>query len=125
SLRAVIFTAAESETQPEYSVHRVPKRDLVQSLEIVLQGHRVETVPDCPLQEDLRAELSAFDFSISASGHDRFEGARGSHDDLVMALCLAIWWGERSGASDGFAEWERRRIEAPERYGPRPGDVVG
>jgi len=125
SLRAVVFTSGEHETQPEYNVHRVPKRDLVQSLEVVLQARRLESVPDCPLQADLKAELAAFDFSISASGHDRYEGAKGSHDDLVMALCLAVWWGERQSAGDAFAEYERRVTQYPGLYGPRRGDQLG
>ncbi|HUY56622.1 MAG TPA: hypothetical protein VNF24_07750 [Candidatus Acidoferrales bacterium] len=125
SLRAVIFTAGEHETSPEYSVLRVPKRDLVQSLEVVLQARRLEAVPDCPLQADLQAELAAFDFAISASGHDRYEGSRGHHDDLVMALCLAVWWGERQSAGDGWMEYERRVAQYPGLYGPKLGDRLG
>ena len=45
---------------------RVPKRDLVTALEVVLQTGRLEVVPDCPLRAELEAELAAFAFSISA-----------------------------------------------------------
>jgi len=112
-LRAVTFTSGEHETQPEYDCHRVPKVDLVTSLETVLQSRRLEVTPDCPLRDDLAAELGAFDFAMSDRGHASFEAASGSHDDLVMALCLAIWWGERSGlqaeAFHELAEQVRRR----------------
>jgi hypothetical protein len=101
SIRAVVFTSGEHETQPSYDVHRVPKRDLVTSLEVVLQARRIEFVPDCRLLEDMRAELQAYEFNISQnSGHLSFEGAAGSHDDLVSALTLAIWFGERPGLGD-------------------------
>jgi hypothetical protein len=109
-LRAVTFTSGDREVQPEYNVHRVPKRDLVTALEVVLQARRIEVVPDCPLQPDLQAELASFDFGFSARGHDTYEAASGSHDDLVMALSLAVWWGSRSevGAGHAFMEAWRR-----------------
>jgi hypothetical protein len=103
SLRAVVFTSGEHETHPEYDVFRVPKVDLVTSLETVLQSRRIEFVPDCPLQEDMRAELGSFDFSMSDRGHATFDGASGSHDDLVCALMLAVWYGERPGLDDLWA----------------------
>jgi hypothetical protein len=95
-LRAVVFTAGDREVQPEFDVHWVPKRDLVTSLEVV---------PDCPLAHELESELAAFDFSISARGHDTYEASSGSHDDLVMALALAVWWGERRSSADAYIEW--------------------
>jgi hypothetical protein len=45
---------------------RVPKRDLVTALEVVLQSRRLHVVPDCPLQEDLAAELQSFEVNLNA-----------------------------------------------------------
>ncbi len=94
-LRAVTFTSGEHETQSEYNALRVPKQDLVTALEVVLQSRRLECVPDCPLQAELAAELSAFDFSISDRGH---------------ALGLAVWWGERPDPLDAWMEAQRRLL---------------
>lgn len=104
-LRAVVFTAGDREVQPEFAVHRVPKRDLVTALEVVLQTRPLEVTPDCVLKAELESELAAFDLSISARGHDTYEAASGSHDDLVMALCLALWWGERPSAIEAYIEY--------------------
>jgi hypothetical protein len=41
----------------------------------------------------LERELSAF---ISSKGHIQLAGA-GEHDDLVLALALAMWWLDVSG----------------------------
>jgi hypothetical protein len=109
-LRAVTFTSGEHETQPEFDVFRVPKVDLVTSLETVLQARRLESVPDCPLQDDLGAELGAFDFTMSDRGHATLEAAAGSHDDLVSALMLAVWWGERPNQGEVWHEFLRRNI---------------
>ena len=106
-IRAVTFTSGSHETQPEFDVHRVPKVDLVTSLEAVLQARRIECAPDVLLQDDLAAELSTFDFSMSGTGHASFEAASGSHDDLVCALMLAVWWAERPNLGDAFSDFLR------------------
>jgi hypothetical protein len=110
SLHAVTFTSGEHEVQPAYNTHRVPKVDLVTSLETVLQSRRLEVVPDCPLQPELAAELSAFDFALSARGHATFDAQSGSHDDLVMALCLAVWWLAKPDPIEAWIEAQRRRL---------------
>lgn len=104
SLRAVTFTGGDSENQTDAYSFRVPKRDLVTALELVLQSRRLDVVPDCPLQQDLRAELGNFQFNISARGHDTFDAASGSHDDLVSALMLGLWFAERGSTSEAFIE---------------------
>jgi len=106
-LRAVTFTGADKVKQSDAYTYKVPKRDLVTALEVVLQSRRLHVVPDCPLQEDLRAELGAFEVNLNARGHDSYDGATGKHDDLVSALSLAIWWAERRGGAEGFIEYWR------------------
>ncbi|MHB8611196.1 MAG: hypothetical protein ACYDAL_02045 [Candidatus Dormibacteraceae bacterium] len=103
-LRGITFTAASDEISPHPHQIRVPKRDLVTALEVVLEGRRLHTHPHIALAEDLRAELQAFEVNLSARGHDSYEAARGKHDDLVMALCLAVWWGSRRGQGSAFIE---------------------
>lgn len=38
--------------------------------------------------------------SRPGTGHDTYEAAAGGHDDLVMALCLAVWWVERPSVTN-------------------------
>ncbi len=47
----------------------------------------------------LAIELQGFKYSISPSGHVRFgndesEWRENSHDVLVLALAVGVWWGE-------------------------------
>lgn len=111
-LRAVTFTGADAATQPDAYSHRVPKRDLVTALEVVLQSRRLHVVPDCPLQEDLRAELGSFEVNVNARGHDTYDASTGKHDDMVSALMLAVWWGERGTGGDSFVEYWRQAAGA-------------
>jgi hypothetical protein len=44
-------------------------------------------------------ELLRFEVKITEGGHDTYGAWRkGAHDDLVFALALATWWGDRHAA---------------------------
>jgi hypothetical protein len=75
---------------------RVPKRDLVSILQVTLQTERLKFAKELPAVETLVQELLAFRVKISEQGHDSYGSWReGSHDDLVLALACAVWFGER------------------------------
>jgi len=114
--KVVFFTSGQNETQPEYNVHRVPKVDLVKSMTLVKQGKRWEVVPDLPLLEDLLAELGALDEELSLrTGHRSYGARAGYHDDLVSALVLALWWGDRGShsAADAYIAWQDKTYGPP------------
>jgi len=112
-LRGITFTAAADEILPNPSQIRVPKRDLVTALEVALEDRRLHMHPNIALAEDLRAELQQFQVNLSARGHDTYEAGRGHHDDLVMALCLAVWWGSRKGQGSAFVQAWRNMAARP------------
>ncbi|HEU4700686.1 MAG TPA: hypothetical protein VFS40_15990 [Gemmatimonadales bacterium] len=75
---------------------RVPKRDLVGAVQVLLQSQRLKFAAEMPLVSTLVAELKAFRVKVSEQGHDSYGAWReGSHDDLVLALAVAAWYGER------------------------------
>lgn len=80
---------------------RVPKRELVSAVQVQLQTGRLKFAERLPLVPVLVRELLAFRVKISELGHDSYGAWReGSHDDLVLALAVAVWWGERWRAPD-------------------------
>ena len=76
----------------------VPKRDLVSTMQVLLQSRRLmvaEELPEAPL---LVKELLDFQVKITMAAHDIYGAWReGQHDDLVLATALAVWFGERMG----------------------------
>jgi hypothetical protein len=83
--------------------YRVPKRDLVGAVQAALQNRRLrasDRLPDWPV---LRGELQNFKAKISLSGHDSYGAGGGaddwreggSHDDLVLAVAMGLWFGEQ------------------------------
>ena len=80
-----------------------PKAGLVDVFSKVLEADAFR-VADLPLAPMLRAELGAYQQRTGPSGLPEWGARRGSHDDLVAAVVLAVWIGERlrSQGRDGF-----------------------
>jgi hypothetical protein len=78
--------------------YRTPKRDLVGAVQVLLQQERLQIAEALPLTPILTSELQAFRVKIDPlTTHDSYSFWRErDHDDLVLALALACWWGQYS-----------------------------
>lgn len=94
-LRAVTITGGQSTTRSDDGGWRVPKQELVAALRSLLSGRRLRVAPGLPMAAALAEELRAFQVRITAAANETFGAAAGRHDDLVLALALAVWAGER------------------------------
>jgi hypothetical protein len=93
----ITITGGDTVTHEPGLGWRVPKRDLVSSVQVLLQTERLKFAEDMPLVPVLVQELLAFRVKISDAGHDSYGSWReGVHDDLVLALAVAAWWVQRS-----------------------------
>jgi hypothetical protein len=79
--------------------YRVPKRDLVGVVAVLLQQQRLQIAESLPQTPILTQELLNFKVRIDPNtSHDSYSAWREKdHDDLVLALALAVWWGEFRG----------------------------
>jgi hypothetical protein len=79
---------------------RAPKRDLVGCLQVLLQTGRLKIASELTLGSVLQAEMLNFKQKIDPiTAHDSYSAWREEdHDDLVLSVALAAWWGERGGA---------------------------
>ena len=89
-----IMFGKEIVVKPDGYVH-VPKMELVHALEVVLEQRRIGFANSVELAPALLQEFR--DFKLRTTKADNLAaGAEGpAHDDLVMSLCVAIWWAER------------------------------
>lgn len=73
----------------------VPKGDLICTLDLALQQRRVK-VAGLDLAPTLFEELANLKRTLNErTGRDSYGNLHeGTHDDLAMALCVALWWGE-------------------------------
>ncbi len=76
---------------------RVPKRDLVGSLQVLLQSSRPKVASKLDLGPILQAEMLNFKQKIDPiTAHDSYSAWReADHDDLVLAVALSSWWAEQ------------------------------
>ncbi len=76
---------------------RVPKRDLVGAVAVLLQTDRLRIAEALPHARTLTDELLRFRVKIDPlTSHDSYGVWRdGAHDDLVLAVAVAAWWGLR------------------------------
>jgi hypothetical protein len=76
---------------------RVPKRDLVAAVQVLLQNDRLRFAARIPALPALVQELRDFRVKIDPlTAHDSYGAWReGAHDDLVLAVAVAAWYGQR------------------------------
>src|SRR5215203_4574680 len=93
----ITITGGDSVTKAEGGGIRVPKRDLASAPLILMQNGQLKIAEALQLAPVLKRELLNFKVKINiATGHDSYEAWReGDHDDLVLAVAMACWCGER------------------------------
>ena len=97
---AISITGGDTVTC-EGRTYKVPKRDLVSTVQVLLQSQRLTISSGLPLAKTLVSELLGFKVNISVKGHDSYgndvgEWRESAHDDLVLAVALAAWYGEHT-----------------------------
>jgi hypothetical protein len=95
TLHYITITAGTEMTIGDNGGRYVPKKELVGTLQVLLQGRRLQiprTLPDAPL---LTRELENFKAKpILATKDAPLDWREGQHDDMVLAVALAAWFGE-------------------------------
>jgi hypothetical protein len=93
----ITITGGDSVTKAEGGGLRVPKRDLASAPLVLMQNKQLKIAEGLALADTLKRELLNFKVKINiATGHDSYEAWReGYHDDLVLAVAMACWCGER------------------------------
>ena len=77
--------------------YRVPKRDLVTTLQVLFQAGNLKVASGLELAPVLVEELLNFKVKINVkTGHDSYEAWReGTHDDLVLSVAMACWYAKK------------------------------
>jgi hypothetical protein len=82
----------------------VPKKELVSTLQVLLAARRLQVAPRLAEAPTLVRELLNFQVKVTRAAHEIFGTWReDQHDDLVLALAVALWYAERCPARASFA----------------------
>lgn len=96
-LTPVVITSGQHVTHDKGFTH-VPKRDLVSTVQVLLQSRRLRFPQASKLPEvaTLVRELGSFQVKVTTAANDIYGAWReGAHDDLVLGLALVTWYAER------------------------------
>ncbi len=114
---AVTITSGDKTTRLSDQEYHVPKRDLVSAAQVIVQNHILRIAKGLPHRELLAREMLSFRCKISAGGHDTYEAWREKdHDDLVLALAIAIWTAQiiiSMSAMEIIGRYTERRFDDP------------
>lgn len=91
---AVTVTAGHQAHRSTFDTWTAPKKDLVAAVQSVLQSRRLKIARGLREAATLMRELSTFRVKPAAASEGLDGWREGSHDDLVLAVALAIWRGE-------------------------------
>jgi len=93
----VTITGAERVTREGMRLS-VPKKDLVLTVDLLLEARRLRIPPELPDARTLIEELHNFQRTVRLNGHEAYgagtEWREGAHDDLVLATAMGVWFGE-------------------------------
>ena len=119
----VLITAGNSETRgcPVYSVSKLT---LVSRLQALLHEGRLKILRELAEAETLVRELQDFRVEFSPTGHLTFNARAGKHDDLVLALAIAVWRAYGGGMAN-YGVWEATRRQAMGSRASEPRYFVG
>ncbi len=93
-LRPLAITTGQKATC-DAGVRLVPRKELVSTMQILLQGRRLKVSPSLPHSQLLAEELAQFKSKAKAVSEETLEAWReGPHDDLVLAVAIAAWESE-------------------------------
>jgi hypothetical protein len=69
---------------------RVPKRELIRGVVVEMENGGLRVAAGLPYTDALKSELKDFQATFTEKGSAVFGGKR-EHDDLVIAVALAVW----------------------------------
>jgi hypothetical protein len=87
----VLITAGNEVTTNSGNVHHVPKGFLVSGLESRMHSGELKIAADLTESPALKEELRDFGRKVSESGRVTYNARSGAHDDLILAICIALF----------------------------------
>ncbi len=97
----VLITGGEAEGSGQ-GYFRVPKRDLILGLQVLIQGGQLQIAGGLRYGPALVREMAEMKVRVSGAGREQFGVWReGEHDDLVLGVALACWAERRARPRNG------------------------
>lgn len=114
----VMLTAGtSSRLDADTGLYHVAKQTLVTKIQLAFQGGRIKINPELELAGALEEELRKFTLKTTQARNDTYEAfSEKDHDDMVIALAIAIWFAE--------SEWGTEVVVGAGRHGKQDYDPL-
>jgi hypothetical protein len=107
--QCVLITAGNEVTRHNGDTWHVPKNYLISSLESRLHSGELKFAPSLAESDALKNELRDFARHVSETGRVTFNARSGAHDDLILAICIAVFIASNRYESSSEELWKLRR----------------
>lgn len=87
----VTITAGNEEGRNSFLRHSVPKRVLVSRLDAAMHLGELTFAKELREAPALEQELKDFNRHVTEAGRSVYAAREGQHDDLVLAVAIALW----------------------------------
>ncbi len=104
-LRPVTITAGHQASQDGKGGWLVPKKELVSTLQVLLQSRQLKVAPTLPEAQTLVEELTRFQVKVTTPDDTVLAWREWPQDDLVLATAIAAWQGERCRTLEVFVPY--------------------
>lgn len=92
---SILISAGHEVALTESGLLSIPKKNLASGLQVLLQTHRLQVASSLPDSATLVKELQNFKVKVTTLQENTLENWRdGQHDDLVLAVALAVYFSE-------------------------------
>jgi hypothetical protein len=91
--KAITITTGEAYSRVGAEYH-VGKARLIGKFLGAFDAGKVHVNPNMPIWPQVEREMLSFRAEMSSQGRVKMEAAPGEHDDLLLALAMAVWYGE-------------------------------
>lgn len=107
---------------------RVPKKDLIGAVQSALGGRRLRIAKGLKEAPQLQHELRQMTMKMTKAGNQQYEAlSEKDHDDMAIALALALWFGDNQCPSVSTDRaWRQEAVMPPApvpEWGPTMFDV--
>jgi hypothetical protein len=86
----------------------VPKGHLISRIQMLLHAGRLKIHADLPDATALVGELQSFKADFTDTGYVKFNARSGAHDDLVLAIGVALWRAYGDDQHTGLLEYYKQ-----------------
>ena len=83
---------------------------LISRLQALLHDGRLKMQKNLPEAAVLTAEFQNFSATVTETGYWKFDARAGKHDDLVLAVAIAVWRANGLGGGARFLEYAREQL---------------